>query len=550
VQELFADVKIYLRMVWRYRWMALAFATIVCLIGWGVVAILPNVYQVRATVRVERSSMLPALLKAAEGDLAEKGNPAQEMASLMAETMLVKPNLALVAHEIGLGQEADTPEKLDKLLEWLARKIHISADPVKHQELANMPSAYTVTYEHSDPVIAQRLVKALLDRFQETIQTVVRKDVDDSKRFVDERIEEYHRKMDVAEQKIQEFKEKHPAVLEAGGALLEAGGTYYARLEDAKNQYKAALLELQEAEKEVSIIRAEGGAAGAGAPITREGRPVGAIDLRIAELEKALAELRVKFTEQHPDVIIAKRALEEWRTMKSRKGQEGAGAGTSDRGGASYVDPGYQAWQVQLRRAEAKVASVRSRVEEYQRRVAQLQESIGTIPRTQVELAKLNREYSFLKDNYQTLLVRREDALVADRLEHAKDLKLSILEAPRDPLRPVSPDRLLLNTLVLVLGIGAGVGLVFLVSQIDPVIYSRHDLLKVAALPVLGTVSWSETAGGNRSPLEVNRYFYLAFTALVFLYLGLDAMYVFQVEALTRLAGFDFGSLLPSPESG
>lgn len=527
VQEIFADVEIYLRMVWRYRWMALALATIVCLVGWGVVAILPNVYQVSATVQVERSSMLPALLKgiAVESDLA------REMAGLMRQTMLVKPNLELIAHDSGLDKGADSPEKLDLLIERLGTRIDISAG-------RDRPNVYTVTYEHSDPKIAQRVVKALLDRFQDAILTVTRKDLENSKRFVDEQIEQYQIKMEAAEHKIREFKEKHLDI-------LEDGRTYYARLEDSKNQYKAALLELQEAEKEVSAIRAEAGLSTAANLARRDGQPARPIDLRIAELEKALAELRIKFTEQHPDVIIAKRALEEWRARKSGELHEGTGTVTGEGSGAWSLDPGYQARQSQLTRAEAKVAGLRSRVEEYKRRVAQLQESVSTVPRMEVELAKLNREYTFQRENYQTLVMRREGALVADRLEHAKELKLNVLEAPRDPLRPVSPKRIYLDTLVLILGIGVGVGSVLLLSQIDPVIYSRRDLVRVAALPVLGSVSWSETAGGKGSLLETNRYFFLALTILVFGYLGIISMYKLQVGLLTELAGF--GSLFPGP---
>lgn len=525
-QELFADVEIYLRMAWRYRWMALAVATIVCLIGWSVVAILPNVYQVSATVQVQRSSMLPALLKgiAVESDLA------REMAGLMRQTMLVKPNLELVAHESGLDKGVDTPEKLDLLIERLGTRIDISAG-------SDRPNVYTVTYEHSDPAIAQRVVKALLDRFQDTILTVTRKDLENSKRFVDQQIEQYQIKMEAAEQKIREFKEKHLDI-------LEDGRTYYARLEDSKNQYKAALLELQEAEKEVSAIRAEAGLSTATNLARRDGQPARPIDLKIAELERVLAELSVKFTEQHPDVVIAKRALEEWRARKSGEMYE-SGPVTGEVSAASSVDPGHQARQSQLTRTEAKVAGLRSRVEEYKRRVAQLQESVSTVPRMEVELAKLNREHSFQKENYQTLLMRRESALVADRLEHAKELKLNVLEAPRDPLRPVSPKRIYLNTLVLILGIGAGVGLVLLVSQIDPVIYSRRDLVRVAALPVLGSVSWSETAGGKGSLLETNRYFFLAVTILVSGYLLIIAMYKLQVGPLTKLAGL--GSLFLGP---
>ena len=495
VQELFADIEIYLRMVWRYRWMALSFAMIVSLIGWGVVAVLPNVYRVKATVQVDRSSMLQALLKGimVESDLA------RETAGLMKETMLVKPNLEFIAQKSGLSKGADTPEKLDLLVERLATRIEISPTP-------DRPSVYTVTYEHSNPAIAQRVVAALLDRFQDTILTVTRKDLDNSKRFVDEQIEQYHLKMEAAEQEIREFKEAHLDV-------LEDGRTYYARLEDSKNQYKAAILELQEAENEVSAIRAEERLATAANQGRRGGQPPRPIDLRIAELEKALADFRVKFTEQHPDVIITKRALEEWQARKSRELQEGSGTVTGEGSDAWSLDPAYQARQSQLTRAEAKAAGLRSRVEEYKRRVAQLQESVNTVPGMEVELAKLNREYNIQRANYRTLVMRRESALVADRLEHASEGKLEILEAPRRPLHPVSPRRILLNTVVLVLGMGAGVGLVLLVSQMHPVIYSRRDLLRVAALPVLGTVSWSETAKANGSFVTETVTFFLPFRA-------------------------------------
>jgi len=517
VQELFAEIEIYLRMAWRYRWMALSFAMIVCLIGWGVVAVLPNVYRVKATVQVDQSSMLQPLLKG----IAVESDVARRTAGLMKETMLARPNLELIAQKSGLSKGIDTPWELDVLIEWLGTRIEISPSP-------DRPNVYTVTCQHSDPAVAQRVVAALLDRFQDTILTVTRKDLENGKRFVDEQIEQYRLKMEAAEQKIREFKEAHLDV-------LEDGRTYYARLEDARNQYKTAILELQEAETEVSAIRAEE---------RRDGQPPRPIDLRIAELEKTLAELRVKFTEQHPEVIITKRALEEWQARKSGKLQEGSGTVTGEGSGARSLEPGDQARRSPWTRAkEAKIAGLRSRVEEFKRRVAQLQESVNTVPGMEVELAKLNREYNLQRANYRTLGMRRESALVADRLEHASEAKLDILEAPHIPLYPVSPRRIPLNTLVLFVGIGAGVGLVLLVSQMNPVIYSRRDLLRVAALPVLGTVSWSETAKANRSLLEGNRYFVLALSALALVFLTLNVMYELQIELLTKLAGF--GSLFP-----
>ena len=46
------------------------------------------------------------------------------------------------------------------------------------------------------------------------------------------------------------------------------------RLEDAKNQYKGAMLELQEAEKEVSTMRAEIKLPAGATQIRKDGQPV------------------------------------------------------------------------------------------------------------------------------------------------------------------------------------------------------------------------------------------------------------------------------------
>ena len=86
-------------------------------------------------------------------------------------------------------------------------------------------------------------------------------------------------------------------------------------------------------------------------------------------------------------------------------------------------------------------------------------------------------------------------------------------------------------------------GLVLLVSQMNPVIYSRRDLLRVAALPVLGTVSWSETAKANGSFVGGNGSFFLALSGLALVFVALNVMYKLQVGLLTKLAGF--GSLFP-----
>ncbi|MGI0015583.1 MAG: Wzz/FepE/Etk N-terminal domain-containing protein, partial [Nitrososphaera sp.] len=57
VDQLLEAVKTYLRLVWHHRWVALVCAFAVCLIGWVVVAMLPNQYESTAVIYIKKTSL-------------------------------------------------------------------------------------------------------------------------------------------------------------------------------------------------------------------------------------------------------------------------------------------------------------------------------------------------------------------------------------------------------------------------------------------------------------------------------------------------------------
>jgi hypothetical protein len=69
-----------------------------------------------------------------------------------------------------------------------------------------------------------------------------------------------------------------------------------------------------------------------------------------------------------------------------------------------------------------------------------------------------------------------------------------IIDPPRVPPIPVAPKRPVLMWLVLAVGVGAGVALTFLMSQVRPVFNDRASLQEMANLPILGTIAmkWTE----------------------------------------------------------
>jgi polysaccharide chain length determinant protein (PEP-CTERM system associated) len=512
MRETLEELYRYLKLVECNKRVVPIAAFVICVVGWVVVALLPNQYQVKATLQVERSSMLQPLLK----DIAVKTDIASEMAGLMRQTMLVPKNLEAIAVDAGLVDTNNDADDLDWAVFDLEKAIKIDA-------VEDKKGIYTVTYKYSDPQVAQRVVDVLITRFIDSILKAIREDSEETKRILDEQIAEHRSQLEESALKVKRFKEQHMNV------LSEDGRSYYSRLQEAKSQYQEALLTLHEAEQEVEAIRDQ----------PRSAEYTGstdAADRKIQELEETIEALQLKFTEEHPYVIARKKALEKLKEKKrqqlANRRPSGAAPDTDGKEALS-IDPGYQTWKTLLTRAEAKAAALRSRVFEYKRRLDELQEGMSILPQLETELANIKREFIIQEDSYHKLVARRESATISEKIEKASDLKINMIEPPRVPLRPVGPKRVLLNTVVLFGGIGAGVGIALVLSLLNPLVFTRHDLDKITDLPILGTVSLDR----QLSPPESNRPYFVALGCLVALFAVLNLLYLLRVDFLASLAG-------------
>jgi len=513
MHETFEQVAVYGRMMWQHRWMALSWGSVACLLGWLVVATLPNKYSVEAVIHVETGSILAPLLKG----LTAESHVGKHMASLMKQSVLAKPNLEAMAREVGLDKETKTPEEFDKLLDKLPEKILFTETEEKN--------IYTLSYEDKDPHRAKHAVEVLLDRFFSKVASESRSDSETARRFLDKQIADYKVKLEEAELKLKKYKEKHI------GLMPNEGQSYYARLDQLKEQYQIARLELQEAENAASSIRKQ---------ITSVEMPDSdasqvntfrtPLDSRIETLETTLDELLLKYTDQHPDVISTRLAIEQLKKQKKQLLSDSRSDVNKRRNLSNRL---FQELKVELGVAEARVASLRARVSEYKQRLNEQEKNVGTVPQIEAELAKLSRDYNIHKDRYEMLVQSRASAQISD--EAGLDLKFNLISPPRLPVRPVGPNRLKWITAVLLGGLGAGAGLAFLRSQVNPAIYTRQQLKALTDIPILGTVSLVTPQGQLRHSLQ-NVSFFGALIALLALYATLVIMYNLNVQFLADLA--------------
>ena len=129
----------YVRMLWRYRWVALVVAGLVCVGGWLYVLTMPDVYKVNAKVYLDTRSMLRPLLRG----LAVDNSIREDTVNMMRRTLLVRPNLETVARKTDMDLQAKTPEEFDTLLIDLGTDISVSGTA--------RDNIFDISYENADP---------------------------------------------------------------------------------------------------------------------------------------------------------------------------------------------------------------------------------------------------------------------------------------------------------------------------------------------------------------------------------------------------------------
>ncbi len=463
----------YLQGIWRRKWMAVAICWAVCLVGWPAVFFIPNTYETVARVYIDVDSMLTPLLRG----LAVESNPLQQL-DFMQRTLLSRPNLEQVIHLADLDSQAKTPEDKDALLTSLAQSVRISLQGT---------NLFSIGYDDTDAVESKNVVKAVLTVFSETSAGNSRSDMDNARRFLEEQIANYEKQLRAAEQRRAEFKETY-------GDVLPQSTANESRLQQATDQVGKLKLQLEDAQarrdaiaKDAASVPATLSLDQAAQVIIHNGSSESPKQIQLDEAKRKLSDLQSRYTDDFPDVVATKRDI---ASLEASIKADTSGTGASDDSRKSSVpNPLYQEVKMRLVDAESNVASVQRQLDYSEAEQKRLQEAVKAAPGIQLQAQNLDRDYDILKKNYDELIQRREAANLAQAADTQADkVQFRIVDSPQVPLTPISPNRPILYTGVLIAGLGAGLGAAFLLVQLDRS-YSTLAGLRAFGLPVLGSIS-------------------------------------------------------------
>lgn len=461
-------VHLHVQAYWRWRWAMLATAWTVALVGWLVVALLPDQYQAATRIYVDTDNLLTPLLRniTVETDL-------QHRLEVMQRTLLSRNNVAQVVRSAGMADLADGELGLDRMYLRLQKTIQVKAEG---------RNLFSVTYRDRDPDLARRVVASLLDIFVATNVGHNRANMKDARTFIDGQLAEYDEKLKEAEGRLADFKARHMDILAA------TGSSFSVRLEAAREELNAARVKFREAE----IARDQLKAGLARVPQYMDvdtpwpaagGTTAVSPAVRVRQLEQQLAQLQSQYTELYPDVVVARRALMAARAEAAASAPEAGPV----RGRAPNTV--YDQLKLKSVQADADLATARSRLQIADDSVNRLSAMAKEAPVVEAELAGLNREYGVLKTKYEDLLGRRESARISDAVETSGDkVQFKVVEPLFVPLTPAAPLRLLWVSAVLAAALGAAALIGFVLESLDDTVRSADALTKQFGLRVLGRV--------------------------------------------------------------
>lgn len=535
MHELFEHLLLNIKATWRYRWHAAAVAWALAIAGWVAVASLADRYQASSRVYVDTQSILRPLL----AGLTMQPN-INQIIEMMSRTLISRPNVEKVVDMAGISAKLKTPFEREATVTRLTKDVIIKGTGANN--------LYTITYADKDPELAKRIVQSLLTIFVEGSLGDKRKDTDSAQSFIDDQLKTYRDRLTEAENKVTEFKRRNM------GLMPGSGQNFYSRLTDAQVALNQAKLDLKEAEQGRDAIKAR--YREEPPPSLLEDRDVPdavivpdvintELEARIQTMQKKLDELRLAYTERHPDIVAILPVLERLKEQKQREKelrqleieqkQREAKAKRPASAVSQKVDPVNQQFIISMTEYEANVASLKARVAEYERRLGEIKSAANAIPRVEAEFTQLTRDYDVTKRNYDQLATRREAAqLTGDMQTTASVMDFRVIDPPQVATVPDWPNRPLLLSIVLLGSLVGGIACAFAISQLRPTINTERRLHEIGGLAVFGTVVMAWTDAQKRSQKN-------GLVAIMLCMLGLLIAYVAVIAApiMQRVPNFE-----------
>jgi len=398
--------------------------------------------------------------------------------STLHQQIMSRTNLERIINEFRLFEDpmyenTFMEEKIDRIRNNI--KINIIND--RREALA-----FSITYQGSTPEKVMKIANELATYFIDENLKARESQAFGTSHFLQEQLNDKRLKLEEVEETLKQYRSRYmgelPEQLETNLRILDRLQEQLNDRQQVLREEKARLLVI---ENQIQNAQEQGMTSNAVAGVAPT------LLSELDQLKHQLAELKIRYTARHPDVLNLEKKIIELE---------------SNQAGADTV----QEQDIQTDQAEMEMVANPLIVEHMQQRVEikrdiqileveiadntsqikYFQERVENTPKREQELLSLRRDYQNIQTSYNSLLSRKlESDISVDMEKKQKGEQFRIIDRARLPEKPINADMEKLFLLFIGAGLGIGGGIIFLLEYLDTSFRKPEDLENLLELPVL-----------------------------------------------------------------
>ena len=219
---------------------------------------------------------------------------------------------------------------------------------------------------------------------------------------------------------------------------------------------------------------------------------LGYYEAQLNNARNLLTALKSKYTGQHPDILNTEKYIADLETkIKNMKAQEmGENMEAKETTiSSSPLVAFVKQMEGQLMATDLEIKRLQEEDSKIKAKIAQVQRRLEKTPIREIAQSNLTRDYQNMKESYETLLKKSQEAQQAENLERRqKGEQFKVVDPARIPEKPMQEKVFRILLFGLLLGMGSGIGMAFLREQMDRSFRDAEDLEAAMGVKVLANI--------------------------------------------------------------
>ncbi len=458
--------------------------------------LLPHMYRATTLIlvtpqKVPESIIRPTVTSRIEDRLQSIG---QEIMS--------RTRLEQVIAEFKLYSEEAKSLSREEIVELMRKDVRV--------ELRGKEGYFTISYVGRDPKTVTMVTNKLASLFIEENLKLREQQAQGTSDFLSVELDATRAKLEEQEATITSFKKKHMAELpeqrDASLKILEQLQLQSQKIGDSLKaaQDRKVIIQKQLSDTKIQVAigpPSENPKEEKMTPTTESDSSQSPLPIQkgpsyyeaqLLHARNVLTELKSKYTGRHPDIVRVEKYIADLEEKIDKMKAQGVGERMTAKETAissPSVVASIRAMENYLIATELEIKRLYEEDSKIKDRMAGLQARIENTPMRELAMTNLTRDYQNTREAYQTLLRKHQEAQQAENLERRqKGEQFKVIDPARIPEKPIQGKIFKIFLIGFVLGMGFGMGMVFLREQMDRSFRDPEDLEATMEYRVLANI--------------------------------------------------------------